>query len=372
MAKAKAPQWLGQLKGHVGEAKSRFAQDKREREAAELSPKSIILTKLEVQGEWDASRVLMTTLDGKVRPITLADLAAFRHNMDMARHRFKGTGGMTARQVIDFAASKPLAYTSLNPQASAGSDIDKARKEITRAIPVSANNGTVRFITNAGKGSKVSRHHVVVVLYGFEEAARQLSSSTLQDRHAAKRLANWLRKQRLAFDCDCERHRYFLRYVATLGGFAAGRKELGFPKIRNPGLKGVACKHVLRVMTELESATTVLTFLQRHLEKVQASADNTAKLQVTQKEADALAAKKGSGRKIKTSAERQAEANKAKEARAAKAAASGASRLKQRKPPATRQLEKALKDGTISKEDLIAALKSQMSVDDIMQALKGA
>ena len=35
--------WLGKVKGHVGEAKDRFSADKKQREEAEKSPKSIIL-----------------------------------------------------------------------------------------------------------------------------------------------------------------------------------------------------------------------------------------------------------------------------------------------------------------------------------------
>lgn len=170
-----ADSWLGKVKGHVGEAKDRFSADKKQREEAEKSPKSIILTKQEVQGEWDANRVLMTTIGGGSRRITSDDLATFRHNMRMAQSRFKGGKGITARQVIDMASSQPLSYVSANPN-EASSDIDKARKEITSGIPVSAHNGMVRFITNAGKDSDVTRHHVVVMFNAFDEAGHKLAA----------------------------------------------------------------------------------------------------------------------------------------------------------------------------------------------------
>ena len=217
-----ADSWLGKVKGHVGEAKDRFSADKKQREEAEKSPKSIILTKQEVQGEWDANRVLMTTIGGGSRRITSDDLATFRHNMRMAQSRFKGGKGITARQVIDMASSQPLSYVSANPN-EASSDIDKARKEITSGIPVSAHNGMVRFITNAGKDSDVTRHHVVVMFNAFDEAGHKLAATEAKDRKSPKQVANWLRKQKLSFDCDCGRHRYFLRYVATIGGFAEAR-----------------------------------------------------------------------------------------------------------------------------------------------------
>ena len=367
-----AESWLGKVRGHVGEAKDRFSSDKRQREEAGAAPKdkNIILTKQEVQGEWDANRVLMTTIGGASRRITSDDLATFRHNMRLAQTRFKGGKGITARQVIDMASSQPLSYVSASP-SEASSDIDKARKEITSGIPVSAHNGMVRFITNAGKDSDVTRHHVVVMFNAFEEAGNKLASTEAKDRKSPKQVANWLRKQKLSFDCDCGRHRYFLRYVATIGGFAAGRQEWGFPKIRNPGLKGVACKHVLRVMTEIESSNTVLRFLEKYMEKLQASADNTARIQAAQSEAEDAASSK-STTKIKTSEQRKAEAAKAKERRATKAAAKAAPRSKAKKPAATRRLEAQIDKGEITAEDLIAQLRRLgKAPEEIMAALKG-
>ena len=312
--------WLGKVRGHIGEANNRFDVDRRERAAAGKEPasKNIILTEREVRGDWDANRVLFTTLGGQVRPITADDLAAFRHNMRQAERRFKGGQGITARQVIDQASAKALRYVSTGEP---GSDIDKARREITRGVPVSALNGMIRFITNAGPDSKVHRHHVVVNLHEFEAAAAQVAASSTKDRKTPKQVANWLRKQKLSFDCDCERHRYFFRYVASIGGFAAGRKETGYPKIRNPRLHGVACKHVLRVMTELESSNGVLRFLEKHLQSV---SEYKARTQLTEAEAkEAVQAK--SSTKIKTSKQRATEAKRVREktalTRAAKAAA---------------------------------------------------
>ena len=314
--------WLGRVRGHVGEAKGRFDTDRREREAAGKAPadKNIILTEREVRGEWDASRVLFTTLGGQARPITAEDLATFRHNMRQAERRFKGGKGITARQVIALASGTPLRYVSPGPPAS---DIDTARREVTMGVPVSAINGTIRFITNAGPDSKVRRHHVVVNLHEFETAAAQLAATPNDGKggKTPKQIANWLRKQKLSFDCSCERHRYFFRYVATIGGFAAGRKETGYPKIRNPRLMGVACKHVLRVMTELESSNTVLRFLEKHMQRV---SEYQARTQLAQMEAEEAVQPKTPTR-IKTSEQRAAEAQKAREkaalARAAKAAA---------------------------------------------------
>lgn len=312
------PNWLGKVRGHVKEAREHFARDKQEREEAGRLPRdqNIILTEREVRGDWDANRVLMTTLGGRVRPITSDDLATFRQNMRTAQRAFKNKkGGITARQIIDLAASRPLSYAAPGGFGAEGnyrSDLDKARREITSAVPVSAINGEIRFLTNAGKDSRATRHTVIVRLNAFDEAAAMVAATDLKDWKSPRQAANWLRKQPLAFDCDCGRHRYFFRYLATIGGFEAGRKETGYPKIRNPGLRGVACKHVLRVMTELESSGTVLTFLEKHLARV---SEYKARTTITQKEAEKALEKRGAT-KIKTSEQRKIEAQRAKERRA--------------------------------------------------------
>jgi len=187
----------------------------------------------------------------------------------------------------------------------------------------SAFKGEMRFITNAGEGSKAGRHHVTIKFTEFDNAVDNIVAAG-DDPKAPRREADKMRKGRLKFDCDCERHRYFLRYVATIGGFNAGRDETGFPKIRNPNLKGVACKHVLRAMTELESSGVVLTFLERHLARQVSAAKG--RMQTKQKEAEAALKAKKQPTRIKTSEERKAEAQRARDrretARAAKTAES--------------------------------------------------
>lgn len=358
---------IGKIRGHVSEAKRLASADAQQREEAGRGSNSVILNKREVQGEWDASRVLTTTLGGKREPITADHLAQFRHNMRVAQKNFKGEG-ITARQVIDLASSHPLAYAPKSNGISNGSDLTKSRREITMAVPVSARNGEVRFMTNAGKDSDVSRHHVLVRFNQFNEAANKLMATKAADRKDPKQAANWLRKQKLAFDCDCGRHRYFFRYVATIGNFNAGRKELGYPKIRNPGLKGVACKHVLRVMAEIDSSGSVWSFLTKHMQRLVNSSDNTARTQQTQKEAEK--ASKGRARDIKTSEQRTAERKKAKEKSALKAAAANPTRL-QKKPVATRKIEAAMANGKVSEADMAVFRKFGMSDTQIMNILKG-
>ncbi|MCK9511207.1 MAG: hypothetical protein M0R28_08285 [Pigmentiphaga sp.] len=330
--------WLGKVRGHVGEAGARFTADARQRVAAEKKSGSTVLTDQMLRsGQWDAGKVLFTTLNGGLTEITASELGAFRRNMQLAKRQAGFDGkGITARQVIDLASSRPLVYAGKQPK-DAQSDIDKARREITMAAPVSALNSTIRFMTNAG-GSEpgVSRHHVVIELLGFREAVDSITAAG-NDQAAPRKAANKLRKSGLKFDCSCKRHRFFLRYVATIGGFNAGRDETGFPKIRNPGLQGVACKHVLRVMTELESSNTALRFLERHLQSATAY-----KARTTARQAEAEENAKKSPARIKTSEQRKQEADKRREQRGLLSVAKDVILQRPEKAlPATRRAAKA-------------------------------
>ena len=293
--------WLPKLRGSAGEAKARASADADQRRAAGQAAKSIILSAKDVQGEYDAARVLMTTMGGVARPLTYDDLATFRYNVQHLQARYKG--GIRARQVLDMSLAE---------------DRERANKEIRMAVPVAATGGRVRFLTNAGPDSKVNHHHVVVDFMSYGAAAAGARGSD----KGGKGSASWMRREPVRIECDCERWRYWFRYVATIGRFNAGRDETGYPKVRNPNLHGIACKHILRVMAEVESSGTVLAFLTKIIDKARAADKNRVTVQVSQKEAEELANKPG--RRIRdveaTLRRRQAAREKAALARAAQKA----------------------------------------------------
>jgi hypothetical protein len=174
---------------------------------------------------------LKTTLGGQMRSITAEDLRTFKATIQ----RLQGDRlhkGLVAKEVISMAAAI---------------DLERARKEIHHATPFRMVSGAVQFSTNASQGSKSARHVVRVDFSGFGACV----ASPLTPLKAAASMA---KDAPLRFECDCERHTFWYRYIASIGGWNTGRTETGFPKIRNPTLTGVACKHVLRVMTELQSA----------------------------------------------------------------------------------------------------------------------
>lgn len=294
--------WLEAIQGHVSRTRRLFAEQLAQRQHAE---KSRILKREEVQtGVWDANRVLYTTLGGKLRQLTPSDLHAFQQNIKLYREeyikQYGNTGeGITAQQVINIAAGKPLEYSK--PWQGMESDIDKARREITACIPVSAYQGTVRFITNASGENGRMNHVVIVTFLGYQQAMGEIAAST--DKDAVRKAVKKMRRGYLKFDCDCDRHRYFFRYVATIGGWYAGNPEWGFPKIRNPNLKGVACKHVIRVMSDIVSSGVVQSFLEKHLAKIETTRLSTV---LGKKQAEQLAQRKRTTR-IRTSKEISAE-----------------------------------------------------------------
>ena len=320
--------WLGKIHGSAKDAKTRASADAAQRKTAGSDPKSVILNANDVQGEYDAYRALKTTIGGDLVNITIDHLKAFQHNIRTVKNNFKA--GIRARQVIDLSRKE---------------DVQRSNEQIRMAVPVTAakepgagGGAIVRFMTNSGGSDpKVTRHHVLV---NFIDYSKIVSSGAHGD---ARKSADKLRKQPLKIECTCGRWRFWFRYIATIGGFNAGRDETGFPKIRNPGLSGVACKHILRVMHEVESSPSVLAFLERLIKKAREKDDNQVNIRNSQKDAEAQAkeqAENGSdvgestARREKWRAQAQARRDNAKKRR-------DESRKHQKEGAATRQAKSA-------------------------------
>lgn len=230
------------------EARQSFEHDLNRR----LGDKGVILSADDLSGLYDPQRQLFTTIDGKPRMLTFDDILAFKAAVRDIQHKhgqYKGgkptgdSGGILARQVIDL--SRP-------------EDRQRATKEIHMATPLANRAGTVHFQTNSGPNSDVQRHHVYVQFLGY--------NSALAGGQATKAAAKQMAGAKIKFDCDCGRHTFWFRYIATIGNFNVGRPEDGFPKVRNPKLFGVACKHVLRVMAVITHGPTFENFAQRMID----------------------------------------------------------------------------------------------------------
>ena len=247
----------GGARSASSEVRKRFAQQQEQRDRA-----STILNPQEVAGDYDAGRLLMTTLGGQIRPLTRDDLRTFQASALALGKRFKG--GITAKSVIEHSRAE---------------DRERCNREIRVAVPVQHMGNDVHIVTNAGPSSDVTRHHVHVQFLNFEAAVASPTSAA----DAARAVV----AGKIKFNCDCGRHRFWFRYLATIGHFNAGRGEQGFPKIRNPQLTGVACKHVLRVMQQLSAP-----MMRQYIEKMIATGRRAIepKLQaVAKKDAEEMA-----------------------------------------------------------------------------------
>lgn len=99
--------------------------------------------------------------------------------------------------------------------------------------------------------ASIHQHHRVKIR--FEEWDQSVEDAG-EDGAKKDRIAAALCKGRVSFDCDCGRHQYWYRYMATAGNYVvAPPKEYAYPKVRNPELSGVACKHVLHALTKFQS-----------------------------------------------------------------------------------------------------------------------
>jgi hypothetical protein len=231
---------IARYKG-VAEEKRFFNQANKAR-----SESSTLLNPSDIAGEYDVARGLLTMLGGKARVITQQDLIKFKQITQSAKTKFRK--GITAKGIIDLSVPIP-------PQPGNGNPTDKQRanKEIKFSVPVSHIGSTIRFMTNAGPDSERQRHYVKVEFINYEAIA---ASAITVDK-----LAKEMIKSPLRISCDCGRWRYWLAYLATIGGYNAGHPETAFPKIRNPGLVGVGCKHILRTMQAIMKSPSMTQYM---------------------------------------------------------------------------------------------------------------
>ncbi len=163
-------------------------------------------------------------------PFTAEDLKAFDKRAQSARRKFAST-----RRGVHIAHLM---------KASRKEDISRANEQIRNATMYRIFNGAggveLHFRVTASNGSQHQFHQVRVRL---EEWGEWLTS-TLPFKQAAEKILSG----RVSFDCDCGRHQYWYRYLATVGGFAIKPLEHSYPKIRNPRLTGACCKHVLKAL----------------------------------------------------------------------------------------------------------------------------
>ena len=256
----------------IGNATSALNRIRRDELDSRRQARSI-LQPMEVAGGLSPARMLMTTLGGQLRPITAKDLVKFRASV--AQLGNKARQGLTAREALSL---------------SRAIDIERAKREIAFSLPARLQAGTIQFVTDSGPRSKVTRHHVGIQFAQYSAALARPGTTT----QAAQWLAN---ESALRFECDCEHFRYVLRFCATSGGWVLNRPEHGFPKLKNPMLDGACCKHLARVLTDIQSSIGLRKRIAQMVEADRARIDRPGKakpklITMTQQEAEAMLPKR--------------------------------------------------------------------------------
>jgi hypothetical protein len=182
---------------------------------------------------------------------TLADLQRLAREAD-ARAKDFGGGGRGAPIPKLLAASRQIDIDRANNRVSDGTGISRSNLFAIRG-------DTLHFRVTASESSKDQYHQVRIRIEGWDQAITSLKPYAM----TAKEIAT---TGRVSFDCDCGRHQFWYRYIATIGGFALKPVELALPKIRNPKLDGACCKHTLKSLISLRSGIGMMV-LAKELER---------------------------------------------------------------------------------------------------------
>lgn len=150
-----------------------------------------------------------------------------------------------ARERADKAFRPETRGVPLAQLENASREADRQRSQEVKSALLYKVSGNMLFFQVQGN---INPHYLVRVR--LEDWERHLHNPYLNPLIAAKEAATG----RISFDCACGRHQYWYRYLTQIGGFAINPpKEQDFPKIRNPGLTGCCCKHVLKVLRVLKT-----------------------------------------------------------------------------------------------------------------------
>lgn len=222
-----------------------------------------------------------------------------RQDLQRFQRKVQDLQDLTANKIV--GGITPSAIIS----RSRAIDIRRAEQEIHTVQAVKFDkNGVMTFRTNASKKHGATHHVVQVQFLNFQAA---LNAGKLTNAFLDEYL-----KSAVKFDCDCGRHRYWYRYVATVGGFAHGKPETAFPKVRNPELTGLACKHVVRVMHTLARNPAKLRQAAKlHITRFRQNPNQVAKT-LTKKQADKTKIVAKQGAKIRKVYEKMAQEVQAK------------------------------------------------------------
>ena len=190
------------------------------------------------------------TTVSRVTPLTIAE-----HNKALKIYQEFFKKGVTVRRALGM---------------SLDIDFERMRTELTATYIKGISNGMMTFTVKASGKHLQNRYGV--------------PSDTVADRHdvnisfdmgGIKKATEEGLTQKdvllntpIAFQCDCGRHTYWYRYTWTLMRASIGLQEKRFPRIRNKELKGILCKHGIRVMLLMQSKSFLTSSFSRYMTNV--------------------------------------------------------------------------------------------------------
>lgn len=175
---------------------------------------------------------------------TKDDLKSFEKSRQQVRKQYSNKErGITYAQLISHSRSIDIKRANNNVDDGSG---------IKNGSFIGLRHN-VALVSVAASQRSVHQHHLVEIR--FEEWDEKIDDAAGNDIAAQQRMVREMAAGRVSVNCDCGRYQYWYRYIATAGNFTiAPPKEYIYPKIKNPKLEGVACKHIIHALTRMQGA----------------------------------------------------------------------------------------------------------------------
>lgn len=189
---------------------------------------------------------------------SIDDLKRFQKKIDQTTKKNGREKGVSVDQLLSVSRPDDIQRANGTYISKPGQWNGSLKRGAARLYQV--NGGVLQFSVLASSESKKTVHQVRIRLEAWND---QILNTRANPQTAAKNAVNGL----VSVDCNCERHQFWYRYLAGIGGYAITPPlEKDFPKIKNPRLKGACCKHVIAAFQVLKTPT-YLVIISGHIKK---------------------------------------------------------------------------------------------------------
>ncbi len=196
-----------------------------------------------LKGEIDPFDAVTWGTNEKGHQFTLEDIQMFGHARQRVQKSWSPTQGAPIVQLL---------------ASSLADDIERSNAQIRSSTMIAINGATLHFnVPSSGTspGAPAS--------YGVRVRLEEWNDNLISHADYKDAVRRSLRG-RVSIDCTCGRYQYWFRYVATAAKVALKPFEKDFPKIRNPKLVGMCCKHQLKTLKVLLTPT-LAKFLEKKM-----------------------------------------------------------------------------------------------------------